>query len=729
MSIERRWVFALAAAAALAAGCGAPATQVEEPAPGADASVGDSAEAEPEPGKDWGYPETRVDDTVDELHGVEVADPYRWLEDDEDAEVKKWQAAQTAVAREYLDDIPGRDEVRARIAEVYQVDEDGTPARRGKHYFQKKRRADQEQPVLYVSKGFPGEQRVLVDPNALGDGDTTVALDWWYPSWDGKLVAYGLSSSGSERSTLFIVNTKTGKKLKDEIPNTRSSYVAWLPNNKGFFYTRRPDPESGETWFNKVYFHKLGKRWERDELVFAVESDDAIHYPLTSPDGKRLVIQVFRGAGGTAIDLFYRAVADRKGEFSPVAVDRDAAFYADVKSEKLVVLTNLNAPRYRVVEIGYDELDEASWREIIPEGEDPIDQILLIKDHIVVKVMHHAADKLYLHRESGERLREIELPTLGTVWQLRGRFVDTEFFYGFSSFVYAGDIYRHRLGDESSERVSRVDVPVDPDRYVTEQVFYESVDGTRVPMFVSRLADAEGDGPRPVMLSGYGGFNVAITPYFLGRFLPFIEAGGMFAVPNLRGGSEYGEEWHRAGMLEHKQNVFDDFIAAAEHLVGEGMTTPEQLTIRGGSNGGLLVGAAMVQKPELFGAVICAVPLLDMLRYHKFLIARLWIPEYGSADDPKQFEYLRAYSPYHNVAEGARYPATLLLTAESDSRVAPLHARKFAALVQDKTGGDAPIFLHVEAKAGHGQGKPISKRIDDVTDYMAFAMHQTGMLD
>jgi prolyl oligopeptidase len=440
------------------------------------------------------------------------------------------------------------------------------------------------------------------------------------------------------------------------------------------------------------------------------------------------VIQVYRGAGGTAIDLYYRAVADRKGEFAPVARDRDAAFYADVKNDKLVVLTNLDAPRYRVVEIDYDRLDEAHWREIVPQTEDTIDQILLIKDHMVVKVMHHAVDKLYLHKESGERIGAIPLPTLGTVWQLRGRFDDEEFFYGFSSFVYAGDIYRHRLGRGKSELVSRVDVPVEPERYVTEQVFYESKDGTRVPMFVSRLADADADAARPVMLSGYGGFNVAITPYFLGRFLPFIEAGGAFAVPNLRGGSEYGEDWHRAGMLGNKQNVFDDFIAAAEHLVETGVTAPEQITIRGGSNGGLLVGAAMVQRPELFGAVICAVPLLDMLRYHKFLIARLWIPEYGSADDPEQFEFLRAYSPYHNVRDGAAYPATLLLTAEADSRVAPLHARKFAALLQARTGGDAPIYLHVEAKAGHGQGKPISKRIDDVTDYMAFAMHQTGLL-
>jgi prolyl oligopeptidase len=460
-----------------------------------------------------------------------------------------------------------------------------------------------------------------------------------------------------------------------------------------------------------------------------VESDDAIHYPITSPNGKRLVIQVYRGAGGTAIDLYYRAVADRKGEFAPIAVDRDAAFYADVKNDKLVVLTNLDAPRYRVVEIDYNRLYESAWREIVPEGEDTIDQILLIRGHMVVKVMHHAVDRLYLHKDTGERIGEIELPTLGTVWQLRGRFEDEEFFYGFSSFVYAGDIYRHRLGGESSQLVSRVEVPVEPDRYVTEQVFYESKDGTRVPMFVSRLAHAEGAAPRRVMLSGYGGFNVAITPYFLGRFLPFIEAGGVFAVPNLRGGSEYGEEWHRAGMLENKQNVFDDFIAAAEHLIAEKMTTPEQLTIRGGSNGGLLVGAAMVQRPELFGSVICAVPLLDMLRYHRFLIARLWIPEYGSADDAEQFEFLAAYSPYHNVKDGASYPATLLLTAESDSRVAPLHARKFAALVQARTGGDAPIFLHVEAKAGHGQGKPISRRIDDVTDYVAFAMHQTGMLD
>ncbi|MCP4678653.1 MAG: S9 family peptidase [Deltaproteobacteria bacterium] len=674
------------------------------------------------------YPETRIEEVTDRLHGTSIVDPYRWLEDDESEEVKSWQARQTAIARRFLDSTPDRKKVLDRIAELYRVDEGGVPAHRGEHYFQKRRLADQDQPVLWVSKGFPGKQRVLIDPNTLGK-DSTLTLDWYYPSWDGELVVFGLSSSGSERSTLYVMRTENGERLAEEIPNTRHSYVAWLADASGFYYTRRPDPKSDETYFNRIYLHKLGEPWDSDPVVFGTDSpDDAIHLPQLSPDGKHLVITVFRGAGGTEADLYYKRLGAKDKEFHKVAVGKDAVFLPDVKNDKIVTLTNYKASRYRVIEIDYNSPDEEKWREIIPQGEDTIDQILVVKDHIIVKVMRHAVSHLFLHSSSGARISEISLPALGTVGGLRGRFEDEEFFYGFTSFFYAGDVYRYILKKGAADRVSRVDVPVDPDKYTVEQVFYESKDGTRVPMFVARLKDIDTNEPRPVLLTAYGGFNVAITPYFFGKFLPFIEAGGIAAVPNLRGGSEYGEDWHRAGMLDKKQNVFDDFIGAAEHLIETGVTTADKIAIRGGSNGGLLVGAAMTQRPELFKAVICAVPLLDMLRYHKFLIAKLWIPEYGSADDAEQFNYLKAYSPYHNVEQGRAYPATLFLTAESDSRVAPLHARKMAALLQSASTGSEPILLHVETKAGHGKGKPITKKIEEATDVIAFAMERVGLL-
>ncbi len=708
----------LSISACFAAGCGSSAVQVPAPEPTAQETSID-------------YPATRAGDLVETLHGVEVADPYRWLEDDESDEVVEWQTAQTALARDYLDGIAGRDKVRKRVAELFRVAVEGTPVKKGEYYFQTKRGADQDQPVLYVSRGFPGEQRALVDPNQLGEGDNTVALDWWYPSFDGELLAYGLSTSGSERSTLYIMKTATAKKLKDEIPNTRSAKVAWLKDKSGFFYSRRPSPKSDETWFNRVFFHKIGDNWENDDLVFGAQGgDEDIHEPSISPNGKHLMVAMYSGAGGAVADLFYRPVKKKGADFVPVTSGRDSAFWADVKNDKMVVLTNYKAPRYRVVEIDYDKLGEENWREIIPQGEDPIDQVLVVKGHLIVKVLHHAAVQLYLHDETGKRLREIELPALGRAYGLNGGFDDEEFFYAFTSFAYAGDIYRHGLGqDDRPDLVSRVEVPVDPDKYSVEQEFFKSKDGTVVPMFVVRLADLSAKSPMPTLLYGYGGFNIALAPYFLARYMPFIEAGGVFAMPNLRGGSEYGEDWHREGMLANKQNTFDDFIAAAEYLIARKITTRKQLVIRGGSNGGLLVGAAMVQRPDLFTAVVCNVPLLDMIRYHKFLIAKLWVPEYGSSDDPEQFKYLLDYSPYHNVKGDVEYPATLLLTAQSDSRVAPLHARKFAAIVQAKTSGNAPILLHVETRAGHGKGKPISMRIEDTTDVMSFAMSRTGLLE
>ena len=547
------------------------------------------------------YPATRTDDVVDVLHGVEVPDPYRWLEDDESAEVKEWQAAQSALARAHLDAIPGREKVRDRIAELYRVDVEEPPVKKGDFYFQIRRKADEDQPSLYVSKSYDDPGEVLVSPATEADGDNTGAMDWWYPSGDGSLLAYGISLSGSERSVLKVVDVRTKERLADTIPNTRSSTVAWLPDNKGFYYSRRPDPEDkDETWFNRVFFHALGGDWKNDPLVFGGDSkNEDIHEPAVSPDGRRLVVTVHKGAGGAETELHYKNLEKPGAEFEYITAGEKAAFWADVTNDELLVLTNLDAPRYRVMAIDYDNSASSAWKEIIPQGEDPIDQILVLKDKIVVKSMHHAVVKLFVHDPSGARIAEVPLPTLGRAYGLSGGFEDEAFFYGFTSFAHAGDIYRMETADGAQPKLlSRISANVDPEKYEVKQVFFESKDGTKVPMFIVRSAGAK-EGPTAALMYGYGGFNIALTPYFLARYMPFIEAGGVFAMPNLRGGSEYGESWHRDGMLDKKQHTFDDFIAAGEYIVSEKITTPDRLAILGGSNGGLLVGAAMVQRPDL----------------------------------------------------------------------------------------------------------------------------------
>jgi prolyl oligopeptidase len=674
------------------------------------------------------YPPARTDDVVDTLHGVKVPDPYRWLEDANSPEVKEWVDKENQYTRSVLDPLPDRAKIHARLDTLLQIGSIGTPAPRQGRYFYTRREGTQNQPVLYVREGLRGKDRTLVDPNELA-ADGTVALDWWYPSRDGKLLAYGLSRNGNEQSTLHVLDVTTGKQLPDTIERTRACSVAWLPDASGFYYTRYPAagsvPKGEETYHRHVFLHKLGDDPAKDEKVFG-EGRKAEDWPNVSlsPDGRWLVVTEEQGWAKSEV---YFKDRDKNTPFRPLVEKVEALFDVVVRNDRFYVHTNEHAPRYRVFNVDPLKPERGDWKEILPESEDVLDGVTSIGDTLVAHYMHRAASRLQLLDPDGKPVEDVKLPTLGSIAGLGGEWDGTELLFGFQSFTVAPSIYRLDLKTRKAELWEQVKADIDFDAYEVEQVTYRSKDDTPVSMFLAHKKGLKKDGKTPTLLYAYGGFNISLTPAFsTSRFL-FLEQGGLLAIPNLRGGGEYGEAWHQAGMLGKKQNVFDDFLAAAEWLLKEGYTDREHLAIQGGSNGGLLVGAALTQRPDLFRAVVCQVPLLDMLRYHKFLIARLWIPEYGSADDEEQFPWLRAYSPYHHVKEGTPYPAVLLATAESDSRVDALHARKMAARLQAATSSDRPILLRLETKAGHGAGKPRAKVLDELTDEWSFLFWQLGM--
>ncbi|HLJ67078.1 MAG TPA: prolyl oligopeptidase family serine peptidase [Chloroflexota bacterium] len=673
-------------------------------------------------------PPTRTDEVVEEIHGHTVVDPYRWLEAADDAETVAWVAAQNAYTRSLLDKVPGREALQRRLGELMSVGAVTAPTVRGDRYFYLRREGAQNQPVLYVRQGIDGGDRILVDPNAESE-EGLVTLDWWYPSWDGRLLAYGVSVEGNEWSTLYILDVDTGERLPDEIERTRYASVAWLPDGSGFYYTRYPlpgdVPPGEENYHVKVFFHALGATRDTDPQVFGdgLEAEDIPDVRI-SADGRWLLVGVYHGWKRS--DL-YLLDLDRAGApFVPVAVGYDALFWAEIAGGTLYIHTNLDAPRYRVFRVDAGAPQRERWEEIIPEPADGVLEVVKpLAGGIVAAPLRNATSALALYDAGGQPLAEIELPVHGTVTELSGSWDGDEVFYSFESFAYPPTVFR--LGpDGVPTSWAAVEAPIEPAAFEVKQEWYTSRDGTRVSMFIVHRRDLDVSTPRPTVLTGYGGFNLARTPLFERSFYPWLESGGIYVLPNLRGGSEYGEEWHRGGMLDRKQNVFDDFIAAAEYLIDRGYTEPAQLGISGRSNGGLLVGAALTQRPDLFRAVVCGVPLLDMLRYHHFLIARLWIAEYGSADNPDQFPYIYAYSPYHHVTAGTSYPAVLLFTAESDTRVDPLHARKMAALLQAANASEHPILLRVESKAGHGVGKPITKVIEEQTDVWTFLFWQLG---
>jgi prolyl oligopeptidase len=664
---------------------------------------------------------------TDTLHGTRIVDPYRWLEDAEAPETEAFVRQQMAYTRSVLDALPGRDEIRRRLTELLSIGTLDAPQVAGGRCFHTRRDGLQNQPVLYVRDSVHGEDRPLLDVNAIA-ADGTIALDWWYPSPDGRLLAFGTSAGGSELSTLSVIETASGRLLPDVIGHTRASSVAWLPDESGFFYTRYPSPGSvptgEETYHRHVFFHRLGTNPTSDPLIFG-EGRDAQDWPgvALSEDGRWLLIVVSQGWARS--ELFLQDLAGAGGP-TPVVTGQPFLYGGEPFRGELFIVTNENAPRFRLMKAPLDNPVWEAWQEIVPESDAVLMGIKVIGGALFAQYEENAHSRLKVFSLDGQPIREVDLPQPGTVAGLGGEWKAPDAFFMFNSYAVPPTVYRHHIDSGDTSIWRQVHAPIDTSAYQVRQVWFHSKDGTRLPMFVVGRSDLARDRPHPTLLTGYGGFNISRTPAFQRGLYLWLERGGLFAEANLRGGSEFGEDWHRAGMLANKQNVFDDFIAAAEYLIGNGYTETGRLAIQGGSNGGLLVGAALTQRPELFRAVVCAVPLLDMIRYHHFQLAKLWIAEYGCAADPEQFGWLARYSPYHHVRPGTPYPAVLLITAEHDTRVDPLHARKMTARLQAATIGEGPILLRVEPKAGHGVGKPITKLIEEGTDVWSFLIWQLG---
>jgi prolyl oligopeptidase len=684
-------------------------------------------------------PASRVENVRETLHGVEIEDPYRWLEATDDPEVRDWTAAQNAATAQVLGALPMRDRIRRRLDELLKVGLLEVPTVAAGRAFFLRREAHQDQSVLYVREPESSDDRALVDPNALA-GDHLVTIDWFYPSWDGRLIAYGLSRGGDELSTLHVIEVVSGRVLDDRIPDTRFSSVAWLPDASGFYYTRYPAkgsvPPGEENYNSRVRFHRLGEDPAHDAVVFGEGRDPTDVFELSlSRDGRWLLVHAHQGWAKTI--LFVR-VLKGDGEFRSTGEEREAIFVGEVVDGRLYVRTNWEAPNWRVLELDLETLDPETAPTVLEErAETILVEMAFVGGRLVTHELEDASSRIRAYAlPDGGLEREVALPDLGSVQGtpsmrtpgIAGEWERDELLFGFTSFLHPPAVLRCDLETGSVTTFVQLPAPsgFDPGSYETRQVHCRSADGTSVPIFVVHRRGLPLDGSAPAYLTGYGGFNVGMTPFWINSLPLWVESGGVYAVAVLRGGNEFGERWHRDGMLERKQNVFDDFIAAADWLVDDGYTARERLAIGGGSNGGLLVGAALTHRPDLCRAVFCAVPLLDMLRYHHLQIAKLWIAEYGSAEDAEQFRWLHAYSPYHRVVDGERYPAVLLTTALGDTRVDPMHARKMAARLQAANASGLPVLLRVEGDAGHGQGKPRSKQLDEATDLWTFLFWQLG---
>ena len=676
------------------------------------------------------YPQIKRVEVADTLHGRVIPDPYRWLENIDDPAVGKVIEEQNRLTRFYLDNIPERKEIEKRITQLWNYPKVSVPYKKGTKYFTVRNDGLQNQSALYVQEGLNGIPEVLIDPNTFSQ-DGNISMDWWYPSEDGSLVAYGVSQSGNEQSILQVRQVDTKKDLGDTIPGCRFSSLSWSKDGQGFFYTRFPEPGTspkGEENYNqKVFYHGLGENPDNDQLVFEYPRQKEVLFQVDlSEDGSYLV--VYASIGSSDYNDIYVKDLTQSGDFVHLIQGLKATYLGQIIGDTFYLQSNDGAPNFKIVAINLKRPEERNWKVLVPEQGELIQYFKIVNRKLSVGYLHNATSQLKIFSLQGEFEAEIGLPGLGSLGDLSGKWDEDELFLGFSSFVNPPAIFRYDFNRRALIEHYRTPIDINVSDYETKQVWYQSKDGSKVSMFIVHRKGLKLDGNNPALLTGYGGFTVSITPNFTGSRFWWLENGGVYATPNLRGGGEYGEEWHKTGMLDQKQNVFDDFIAAAEYLIKNGYTNSKKLAISGGSNGGLLVGACLVQKPELFGAVICSVPLLDMLRYHKFLIARYWIPEYGSADDPGQFDFIYDYSPYQHVKEGVAYPAALIQTGESDSRVHPMHAIKMAAVLQKASAGEAPILLQVETKAGHGQGKPTSKRIGDAVDTYCFLAWQLGML-
>lgn len=685
-----------------------------------------------------GPPKAKVEKVEETLHGHKIVDPYRYLEDSKNGDTQEFVREELAYTRALLDPLPGREQIQKRLEQLLTIGNIGAPQIGGPYYFYTRREGMQNQPVLYVREGVNGTDRVLVDANQLS-ADGTTALDWWFPTHSGKYVAYGTSPSGSELSTLRVIETATGKLLPDTIERTRAASIAWKLDDSGFYYTRYPKkgdvPEGQEVYNRHVFYHQLGADPSKDPLIFG-EGRAPEDWPQVnlSNDGRWLLITVEQG--WTKSELYLMDLNSPSATPVRVTEGKEFLYSGDIFDGDIYILTNEDAPRYRVFRVSSSNPARSHWKEIIPQSDAVLQGLSIIHRSLFGLYEKNASAQVKMFQTDGKFLADVPLPGLGSLAGAGGNWDSDEMFFGFQSFTVPPSIYRVDLKKAGAEpRPSlwaKVEAPsIDSSAYEVKQEWFASKDGTRVPMFIVHKKGMTRNGSNPTLLTGYGGFNVSLTPAFSRSAYVWLEHGGVYAVANLRGGAEFGEDWHRAGMLDKKQNVFDDFAGAAEYLIAQKYTDREHLAIQGGSNGGLLMGAALTQHPELFRAVVCQVPLLDMLRYQNFQIAKLWVPEYGSAEDAKQFDFIYAYSPYHHVKPGVEYPAILFMTADTDTRVDPMHAKKMAALMQAeaKNGSsrERPILLRIETRAGHGVGKPVTKQIEEFTDIYSFLFWQLGM--
>lgn len=680
------------------------------------------------------YPETVKIEQLDNYHGTEVSDPFRWLEDDvrESDDVHNWVEAQNAVTFAYLETLPQRTAIRERLTALWDYERFDVPFKEGGRYFFFRNDGLQSQSVLYTQASLDTEPRILIDPNSWSE-DGTIALSGLSVSPDGRYVAYGIQDGGSDWRTWKLLDVESGATLDEELTWLKFTGTEWTADSAGFYYGRYPAPEEGEKFQSlntnmKVYYHRVGSDQAEDELVY--ERPDEPEWGFASnvtEDGRYLVITVWKGTD----DRYQIAVQDleKAGGAPAMLINGFDNDYTLVGSEgaTLYFRTNKDAPKGRLIAIDLEAPDQENWREIVGESDEVLTGASLVGGKFAAGYLRDARSEIRIFDTSGAHIRNVSLPGLGSVSGFDGKSGDSETFYSFSSFNFPTAIYRYDMASGESTSFKQAAVDFEPDDYVVNQVFYTSADGTRIPMFISHRKDLEIGPETPALLYGYGGFNISVRPGFSITRLAWMEMGGIYAVANLRGGGEYGEAWHKAGTKLQKQNVFDDFIAAGEYLIAEGYTSTPRLGIMGRSNGGLLVGAVLNQRPDLFGAALPGVGVMDMLRFHNFTAGRFWVDDYGSSDDPEEFKALYAYSPYHNIRDGAVYPPTLVTTADTDDRVVPGHSFKYIARLQEAQAGTNPVLVRIETRAGHGSGKPTKMIIEEYADLWAFLAKHLGM--
>lgn len=678
------------------------------------------------------YPHTNQVDQSDTYHGVEVKDPYRWLENPDSEATKAWVKAQNQVTTSYLKTIDSKEQIQQRMTQLWDYEKYSSPFKREERYFYFKNDGLQNQSVLYTLESLDDEGKVLLDPNTLS-ADGTVALSGLSISDDGKSMAYGLSNAGSDWVEYRVRDIDSREDCCDHLQWIKFSGASWTKDNQGFFYSRYDEPNEQTkledvNYFQKLYYHRLGTEQAEDTLIY--HRPDQKEWGFSggvTEDGKYLIISVWLGTDTKNL-VFYQNLEQPDSEVVELISEFEASYgVIDNDGDTLWIQTDLDAPRGKVIAIDLHNPQKANWQEIIPEAPETLESVGILNDQFVANYLQDARSQVKIFNLNGTFVREVELPGIGSAGGFGGKRYDTETFYTFTGFTTPATIYRYDMITGKSQLFRQPLVDFNPDDYQTQQVFYSSPDGTKIPMFITHKKGIKLDGNNPTYLYAYGGFNISLTPSFSISNLVWLEMGGIYAVPNLRGGGEYGEAWHQAGMKDKKQNVFDDFIAAAEWLIANKYTSSDRLAIAGGSNGGLLVGACMTQRPDLFAAVIPAVGVLDMLRFHKFTIGWAWCAEYGSPDNEEDFATLYAYSPLHNLKQGTAYPATMITTADHDDRVVPAHSFKFAAALQAAHQGDNPVLIRIETKAGHGAGKPTTKIIEEAADKWSFLAANLGM--